>query len=307
MMNRKMAVILIVFALFWLSVSGCVEKEDLATATVRIYLEAKNISDYETASLVVDRDYQSAGYIQLSWRRVDRAQDKEIRNIEMTRNVSGNRAVVIANYTQIEYSQGSRNKIGEQNITQYFGLGYRDDVWWITEISSTPLPPPVATEKVEKPLFDRLADNAVYILLAALILLATGIYIDRGEKAQRAGHADRDAKITSVQTAQLSRFVRCVPSQMKAGSLGTVDVWIKNLGKQPYQNLVVTGTFSDVMRVKNKKLKFGTLEPGQTAKQTWKITPAAPGRFSINEVTVAFTLGGKRHAGILDPVWIQVT
>lgn len=304
-MNRKENIIFIfiVFILLGLAGSGCVEKEDPVSATVRTYLEAKNTSDYRTAAQVVSDKYQSQGYIMMTWDRVEKVQDKEIRNIELTQNVSGNVAVVIANYTEIEYDSDAHNKIGEQNLTQYFKLENMDGVWMITGISSTPLPPPVATGTVKKTPLDQLSDNAIYILPAALAMLAIGIVLDRREKAQRTGTGQ---KTVPVQTAQLSRFVRCVPSQMRAGTSGTIDVWIKNFSQQPYQSVVVTGTFHEYIRVKNKKLKFGTVEPGQVAKQTWKIVPASPGRYPVNEVTVAFTFGGKRYAGALDPVWIQV-
>lgn len=304
-MNRKENIIFlfIIFILLGLAGSGCIEKDNPAATTVLTYLEAKNTSDYKTASQVVSGNYQSKGYIMMTWGRVEKVQNKEISNIELTQNVSGNQAVVIANYTEIEYDSNAHNKIGEQNLTQYFKLENMDGGWMITEISSTPLPPPVATGTVKKTPLDQLTDNAIYILPAALAMFAIGIFLDRREKAQRAGTGH---EIVPVQTAQLSRFVRCVPSQMRAGTSGTIDVWIKNFSQQSYQNLVVTGTFHEYIRVKNKKLKFGTIEQGQVAKQTWNIIPAAPGRYPVNEVTVAFTFGGKRYAGALDPVWIQV-
>ena len=304
-MNRKGIIVFlfIIFILLGLAGSGCIEKKDPTAATVRTYLTAKNASDYKTASQVVSDKYQSKGYIMMTWQRVEKVQDKRISNIELTQNVSGNEAVVIANYTEIEYDSNAHNKIGEQNLTRYFKLENMNGIWMITGISSTPLPPPVATGTIKKAPLDQLVDDAIYILPAALAMLALGIVLDRREKAQRTGTGH---EAIPVQTAQLSRFVRCVPSQMSAGAPSTIDVWIKNFNQQPYQSIVVTGAFHEHIRVKNKKLKFGTVEPGQVAKQTWKITPAAPGKYPVNEVTVAFTFGDKRYTGVLDPVWIQV-
>jgi hypothetical protein len=98
-----------------------------------------------------------------------------------------------------------------------------------------------------------------------------------------------------LQTAQVVKFVKCAPSQMKAGTRGTID-----------QNLVVTAVFPDTVRAKKTNLKFGVLSPGQTAKQTWNVKTSASGVFQITDVTVTFTFGGKKYAGVLGPVRIQV-
>ncbi len=294
--------------------SGCVESEDVESATVRTYLEAKSENDYVTAARVVDSSYQSKGYIMLTWGRVGNVANKDITNITLTQTVSGNQAVVIANYTEIEYHPNSDNIAGEQEVTQYFRLENTDGIWLITEISPVPLPIRESTGKVKKSPIDILTDNAIFLLPAALAMLGVGVYLNRKEKAERAGGAGggdggaggAGAGVVMLQTAQITRFVRCVPSQMKAGTTGTIDVWIKNFNKQPYQNLAVTAVFPDTVRAKKTKLKFGALPPGETAKQTWNVKTTAPGRFRIDDVTVTFTFGGKRYAGALGPVWIQV-
>jgi len=282
--------------------SGCVEPDDPAVATVRTYLEAKNTSDYNTASLVVDSKYQSKGYIMMTWTRVEGTKNKRVENADLSSTISGNQAVVIANYTETTYDENVHNKIGEENVTQYFGVTNIDGKWMITKISTDPLPPPVATGPVKKTLLDYITDNAGFLLPAALAMLAVGVLIDRREKANKGGAAGS----IMIQTTQISRFVKCVPSRMGAGSAGTVDVWIKNFNQQQYTGVVVTAAFPDGVKVNKKKLKFGTIEPGQTAKQTWTVKPSASGRFSIHDVTVAFTFGGKQYAGALDPVWLQV-
>ncbi len=312
-MNRKKIVVWVSIALLLLiglAGSGCLEREDQTVATVQVYLDAKNTSDYETASRVVDSRYQSKGYIMMTWTRVEQTKNKRICNMDMTTAISGNRAVVVANYTEIEYDENAHNTICKQNMTQYFKLENIDGVWLITGISPEPLPQPESTGPVKKDPLDQLSDNAVYILPVTLLMLVVGVILNRKEKAKANGSAQGSGGSNSntlpLQTAQLSRFVRCMPSQMSARNPGTVDVWIKNFGKQPYTKLVVTAAFPGNVKVKNKKLKFSTLEAGQTAKQTWKVKPAASGKFSIDNVSVAFTFGGNRYAGVLDPVWVQV-
>jgi len=312
-MNRKKIVVWVSITsllLIGLAVSGCLEREDPTVATVQVYLDAKNTSDYDTASRVVDSRYQSKGYLMMTWTRVEQTKNKKIHNVSMTAAISGNRAVVAANYTEIEYDENAHKKIGEQNMTQYFKLENIDGMWLITGISSEPLSQPESTGPVKKDPLDQLNDNAVYILPAALLMLVVGVTLNRKEKAKANGSAQgsggSNPNTLPLQTAQLSRFVRCMPSQMSAGNPGTIDVWIKNFGKQPYTKLVVTAAFPDNVKVKKNKLKFSTLEAGQTAKQTWKVKPAASGKFQIDNVAVAFTFGGKKYAGALDPVWVQV-
>ncbi len=292
--------------------SGCVESEGVESMTVRAYLEAKSENDYVTAARVVDSGYQSKGYIMLTWNRVENVANKDITNITLTQTVSGNQAVVIANYTEIEYVMNSGNVAGEQEVTRYFRLENTDGIWLITDISPAPSPIKESTGKVKKTPIDILTDNAIFLLPAALAMLGVGVYLNRKEKAERAGAGGgggaggAGGEVTMLQTAQIAKFVRCVPSQMKVGTTGTIDVWIKNFNKQPYQNLAVTAAFPDTARAKKTKLKFGALGPDETAKQTWNVKPTAPGKFRIDDATVTFTFGGKRYAGALGPVWIQV-
>lgn len=279
---------------------------------VRAYLEAKSENDYVTAARVMDSSYQSKGYIMLTWDRVENVANKDITNITLTQTVFGNQAVVIANYTEIEYHPNSGNVAGEKEVTRYFRLENTDGIWLITEISSAPLSIRESTGKVKKTPLDILTDNAIFLLPAALAMLGVGAYLNRKEKAERAGGGGgggaggAGSGVAMLQTAQIAKFVRCVPSQMKAGTSGTIDVWIKNFNKQPYQNLAVTAVFPDTVRAKKTKLKFGALASGETAKQTWNVKPTAPGKFQITDVTVTFTFGGKKYAGAPGPVRIQV-
>ena len=169
--------------------SGCIEPDDPTVATVRTYLEAKNTSDYTTASLVVDSKYQSKGYIMMTWTRVEGTKNKRVANVDLSSAVSGNRAVVIANYTETTYDENAHNEIGEENVTQYFKLTNIDGKWMITKISTDPMSQPVATGSVKKTPLDHLTDNAIFILPAALAMLAAGVMIDRREKAKKGGAA----------------------------------------------------------------------------------------------------------------------
>lgn len=292
--------------------SGCVESEELESMAVRTYLEAKSENDYTTASRVVESGYMSKGYLMLTWDRVENVANKDIANITLNQTVSGNQAVVIANYTEIEYHPNSNNVAGAEAVTKYFRLENTEGIWLITEISDDPLPVGASTGEIKKTPIDILTDNAIFIIPVALALLGVGIYLDKKEKAARAGAGGASssggagAGVTMLQTAQVVKFVKCAPSQMNAGTSGTIDVWVKNFNKQPYQKLVVTAVFPDTVRAKKTKLKFGALSPGQTAKQTWNVKTSASGVFQIADVTVTFTFGGKKYAGALGPVRIQV-
>ena len=294
--------------------SGCVESEDIESINVRTYLEAKSENDYVTASRVVNSGYMSKGYLMLTWDRVENVANKDIANITLNQTVSGNQAVVIANYTEIEYHPNSDNVAGAKAVTKYFRLENTEGIWLITEMSDDPLTIGASTGEIKKTPIDILTDNAIFILPVSLALLGVGVYLNKKEKAERAGaggsvagsSGGAGAGVTMLQTAQVVKFVKCAPSQMKAGTKGTIDVWVKNFNKQPYQNLVVTAVFPDTVRAKKTKLKFGALSPGQTAKQTWNVKTSASGVFQIADVTVTFTFGGKKYAGALGPVRIQV-
>jgi hypothetical protein len=251
----------------------------------------------------------SKGYLMLTWDRVENVVNKDIANITLNQTVSGNQAVVIANYTEIEYHPNSDNVADTKAATKYFRLENTEGTWLITEMSDEPILIGVSTGEIKKTPIDSLTDNAIFILPVALALLGVGIYLNKKEKAERAGAGGSGAGgvgVTMLPTAQVVKFVKCAPSQMKAGTGGTIDVWVKNFNKQPYQKLAVTAVFPDTVRAKKTKLKFGAISPGQTAKQTWDVKTSASGVFQIADVTVTFTFGGKKYAGALGPVRIQV-
>ncbi len=305
-------VLTVLILLLGLICSGCVESEELGSMTVRTYLEAKSENDYTAAARVVESGYMSKGYLMLAWDRVENVVNKDITNITLNQTVSGNQAVVIANYTETEYHPNSNNVAGAKPVTKYFRLENTEGIWLITVISDEPIPLGASTGEIKKTPIDILTDNAIFILPAAIALLGVGIYLNKKETAARAGaggagsSGGAGAGVTMLQTAQVVKFVKCAPSQMKAGTKGTIDVWVKNFNKQPYQKLTVTAVFPDTVRAKNTKLKFGALSPGETAKQTWSVKTSAAGMFQIADVTVTFTFGGKKYAGALGPIRIQV-
>jgi hypothetical protein len=163
--------------------------------------------------------------------------------------------------------------------------------------------------EVEKGNIDLIADNAVLIGVASLIMLGSGLYLDKKEKATKKekGRVIDISNATPLQKEVIAQYVKLVPAQQsKVGSKTTVDVWVKNFAQQPYKNLAMKAKFGNTVDVENPNLFFDTIAPGETAKKTWIIKPKVSGWVSIEEPTVVLEYASTKYIGVLDPVWVQV-
>ncbi len=309
----SIAVIFIIFLSLYSS--GCVGSdptEDINT-TVNGLLGAINAGNYEGAlTFYSGDDLPVSGSIEFIFEKSGFAENGIKTTTITDRQITENMASVDVMCTVAEFNAMGK-AVGESQKPVYFRLQDSDIGWTVTKISF--VSSIVLSEddlidiEIEKTPIDPLAENAPIIFLVAILMFASGIYLDKKEKA-KAGKAGKTIDLTgavSMQKESIAQYLKFVPSQQPAvGKKATIDVWVKNFAQQPYENFAVTGTFPNTLEVKDANLFFGTIAPGETVKQTWVVKPKVQGWISINEPTAVFVYGGVKYMGVLDPVWIQV-
>ena len=295
--------------------SGCVGSDpvEAVNTTVNGLLDAINDENYEGAlTFYSGENLPVPGSIEFLFEKNGFAKDGikaiAITDLQMTENM----ASVDVMCTLVEFNTMGK-AVGESQKPVYFRLQDSDIGWTVTKISF--VSSIVLSEddlidiEIEKTPIDSLAENAPIIFLAAILMFASGIYLDKKEKA-KAGKAGKTIDLTGavpMQKESIAQYLKFVPSQQPAvGKKATIDVWVKNFAQQPYENFAVTGTFPNILEVKDANLFFGTIAPGETVKQTWVVKPKVEGWASITEPTAVFEFGGIKYMGVLDPVWIQV-
>ncbi|NPE28997.1 hypothetical protein HNV12_13740 [Methanococcoides sp. SA1] len=155
---------------------------------------------------------------------------------------------------------------------------------------------------------DPLVENAPLIGGASIIILLVGLVINKKNGAGGSSTTSVDiSNAVHVESSTLIQFIKIMPpSQCSSGQSVGVDVWVKNFYQHPYENFVMIATFPSGVNVKKATLSFGRIGPGETVKQTWKVTPNVPGWVAIEEPTVVFEFGGTRYSGQLDQAWLNV-
>ena len=286
--------------------------EDINT-TVNGLLNAINAGDYEGALTFYSADdLPVPGSIEFLFEKNGFAENGIKTTTITDRQITENMASVDVMCTVAEFNAMGK-AVGESQKPVYFRLQDSDIGWTVTKISF--VSSIVLSEddlidiEIEKTPIDPLAENAPIIFLVAILMFASGIYLDKKEKA-KAGKAGKTIDLTgavSMQKESIAQYLKFVPSQQPSvGNKATIDVWVKNFAQQPYEDFAVTGTFPNTLEVKDANLFFGTIAPGETVKQTWVVKPKVQGWISINEPTAVFVYGGVKYMGVLDPVWIQV-
>ena len=309
----SIAVIFIIFLSLYSS--GCVGSDpaEAINTTVNGLLDAINAGDYEGAlTFYSGDDLPVSGSIEFLFEKNGFAENGIKTTTITDRQITENMASVDVMCTVAEFNAMGK-AVGESQKPVYFRLQDSDIGWTVTKISF--VSSIVLSEddlidiEIEKTPIDPLAENAPIIFLVAILMFASGIYLDKKEKA-KAGKAGKTIDLTgavSMQKESIAQYLKFVPSQQPAvGKKATIDVWVKNFAQQPYENFAVTGTFPNTLEVKDANLFFGTIAPGETVKQTWVVKPKVQGWISINEPTAVFVYGGVKYMGVLDPVWIQV-
>ena len=311
MRYTSIAVIFIIFLSLYSS--GCVGSDpvEAVNTTVNGLLNAINAGDFEGAlTFYSGDDLPVAGSIEFMFEKNGFAENG-IKTITITdRQMTENMASVDVMCTLVEFNTMGK-AVGESQKSVYFRLQDSDIGWTVTKISFASTL--VLSEdnlieiEIEKTPIDSLAKNAPIIFIAAILMFASGIYLDKKEKAGKTGKTIDFTGAVPIQKESIAQYIKFVPSQQPSvGNKATIDVWVKNFTQQPYANFAVTGTFTNTLEVKNADLFFGTIAPGETVKQTWTVKPKVPGWISINEPTTVFEYGGAKYMGVLDPVWIQV-
>ncbi|NPE30370.1 hypothetical protein HNV12_20920 [Methanococcoides sp. SA1] len=157
-----------------------------------------------------------------------------------------------------------------------------------------------------KPL-DPLVNNAPLIGGFSIIILLVGFVINKNKQSGSAVPSVDISNAVHVESSVLAQFIKIMPpAQCASGQSVGVDVWVKNFYQQPYENLIIIATFPASVNVKKATLSFGSINPGESVKQTWKLTPTVPGWAAIEEPTVVFEFCGTRYSGQLDQAWLNV-
>lgn len=309
----SIAVIFIIFLSLYSS--GCVGSDpaEAINTTVNGLLGAINEGNYAGALIFYSgEDLPVPGSIEFLFEKNGFAENGIKTTTITDRQITENMASVDVMCTVAEFNAMGK-AVGESQKPVYFRLQDSDIGWTVTKISF--VSSIVLSEddlidiEIEKTPIDPLAENAPIIFLVAILMFASGIYLDKKEKA-KAGKAGKTIDLTgavSMQKESIAQYLKFVPSQQPSvGNKATIDVWVKNFAQQPYEDFAVTGTFPNTLEVKDANLFFGTIAPGETVKQTWVVKPKVQGWISINEPTAVFVYGGVKYMGVLDPVWIQV-
>lgn len=310
------SLILCIVILASLNSSGCLGSNDseAVNETVTSFLNLVDEGDYKTAFTMYEgRDFPVWPSIEMTFKIKGFTKNTNINNITITsENIDQNQAVVSTECIVSEHNDMGREE-SRSTKQVHFRLQKTDIGWLITKISfNEPLTiseDDLIEIEIEKTPLDSIADNAAIIFSSAILMLGTGLYLNKKDKS---GSKTKERTIdltnaTLVQKESIAQFVKFMPApQCAAGSETTIDVWVKNFSQQPYENFAVKATFPGTLEAKNVNLFFGKIEPGQTAKQTWTIKPKTAGWASVNEPTVVFEYMGSKYMGVLDPIWVQV-
>ena len=316
MKNILSILIICIAILVSINSSGCLGPDDgeAVNETVTVFLNLVDEGDYKTAFTMYEgRDFPVWPSIEMTFKIKGFTKDSNINNITITsQSIVQNQAVVSTENIVSQHNEMGREE-SRSTKQVHFRLQKTDIGWIITKISfNEPLTiseDELIDIKIEKTPLDLIADNAAIIFSSAILMLGTGLYLNKKDKA---GPKTKEKSIdltnaTAVQKESIAQFVKFMPApQCAAGSEATIDVWVKNFTQQPYENFAVKATFPGNLEAKNVNLFFGTIEPGQTAKQTWTIKPKAAGWASVNEPTVVFEYMGTKYMGVLDQIWVQV-
>ena len=310
-MNHKFCSVILVF-LILISVhsSGCVSKnpEDEVSETVTTFLTAINDGDFNTAfNMYQGKDFLAVASVKMIFNNKGiepgLIQETNIVFQDVTETI----AVVHVECTIL--TQDGKSEI----VPVYFSLQNSLLGWIITRVSFTVQLTLDSAEtvdiEVETTKVDVIADNAPLIFVFAVLMLSTGLYMDRKDKKKKKENS-RTIDVsgaTPIQKETIAQYVKFVPSQqVTVGKPATIDVWVKNFTQQPYSDFAIKGKFANSLEPEKINMFFDTIAPGETAKRTWVVKAKLSGWASIEEPTVVFTYAGTKYIGVLDPVWLQV-
>lgn len=316
-MKNWVLIFIIFFIIASVCFTGCSEKNQGKTVnnTVLDFLYKVNETRYESAFSYYSGDmypypevlkqiFRDEGFIK------DGIAEINLENQDVNKDV----AVVTAHCRITDFNL-NRQRINPSEKDIHFKLEKENNMWVITDLSFKEpyiLPGKKSENMVASVSDSKTSDDddnyALYIFLIVISILGILIYFNKKSDSKSSEDYNVDFSDTyPLQKESLSRFVKLVPSnQNEPGKKSTIDVWVKNSSKTPYENFRIIAVHNNSMKVKNPNLNFGTIEPGQTVKQTWEVKPEVSGMVSIKKPTVVFEYMGEKYAGVLDPLWIQV-
>ncbi|WP_094226556.1 hypothetical protein [Methanolobus psychrotolerans] len=295
--------------------SGCIAKspEESVQSTVMDFLTAVNEDDPGLAfSLYTGKDFLAPASITMIFKNKGIGPGSITEVNIVSHEIVDNLAIV-----NVECPIATLDLSGNVKATTvvpiYFRLQDSELGWIITRVSfNSELSfenAELVNIEVESTSIDVIVDNAPIISVFAFVMLGTGFYLDKKDKAKKKNN-NRTIDVSGavpLQKEAIAQYIRFVPAQqITAGKVTGVDVWVKNFTQQPYNNFAVKAKFANSLEVENINLFFDNIAPGETVKRTWVLTPKLTGWASIEEPTVIFEYGVSKYIGVLDPVWLQV-
>jgi len=314
MKHRSSNIILILVLASVIFQSGCISQssEESVESTVVDFLNAVNADDSGLAfSMYSGKDFLAPASITMIFKNKDiQAGGIKETNIS-SMEISDSLALVEAEcvVASLDISGKEKNTF---IIPIYFKLQNSEVGWIITRVSFLPLEMGEAAAldiEVQRTVIDDIADNSGIIFVASVMMLGSGVYLNKKDKKKMKGQNrtvdTSNAALLPKET--LAQYIRLVPAQqVTVGNKTAVDVWVKNFAQQPYVNFAIKAKFGNTVDIESINLFFDSIAPGETAKRTWVLKPKLAGWVAVEEPTVVFEYMGNRYTGVLDPVWIQV-
>lgn len=314
-MKYEYNTILIFFLIILISTSGCASKspEDASEASVVAFLNAVNEGENGAAfGMYEGKDFLAPASIKMIFENkgIDQGGINEINII--SKEISEPFAILTAECRVSSFDLTGKEK-DDAIIPIHFRVQDTELGWIITRVSfDAPLTMDDAQRvemEVEKTSIDLIADNAALIGIFSVAMLASGLYLDKKDKAKKKekGRKIDLSNANPIQKEAIAQYIKIVPPQEnKLGGKIAVDVWVKNFTQQPYKNFAMKAKFGTAIDIENPNLFFDTIAPGETVKRTWIIKPKTSGWVSIDEPTVVFEYASTKYIGVLDPAWVQV-
>jgi hypothetical protein len=314
MKHRSSNIILILVLAAVILQSGCIgqSSEESVESTVVGFLNAVNADDPGLAfTMYSGKDFLAPASITMIFKNKDiQAGGIKETNIS-SMEISDSLALVEAEcvVTSLDISGKEKNTF---IIPIYFQLQNSEVGWIITRVSFLPLEMGEAAAlniEVQRTVIDDIADNSGIIFVASVMMLGSGVYLNKKDKKKMKGQNRTvdTSNATLLPKETLAQYIRLVPAQqVTVGNKTAVDVWVKNFAQQPYVNFAIKAKFGNTVDIESINLFFDSIAPGETAKRTWVLKPKLAGWVAVEEPTVVFEYMGNRYTGVLDPVWIQV-
>ncbi|ABE51121.1 hypothetical protein [Methanococcoides burtonii] len=302
-----------IFLIFLVCTSGCLgtDSQEAINDTVLNFLNSFNEGEFDTAfSYYVGNDFKVPVSLEGMFKNRDipagSIQQITLKDITVEEDV----AYVVADCTVSIFENDQ--VVGSVQKQIYFRTQKSGSQWIITKVNfDTPISQSdtaLINVTVSPTHLDPLVENAPLIGCVSICILVAGLIINKNNKS--GGNSGPSVDISNavpVENRTLTQFIKIMPpAQCPSGQSVGVDVWVKNFYQQPYENFVIIATFPTGVNVKKATLSFGNINPGESVKRTWKVTPNVPGWVAIEEPTVVFEFGGTRYSGQLDQAWLNV-